>query len=321
MRYIHIIAISSLFLILQRTALGQIKFSGFADILFHSSESRFQIGQMELDITSELHPAISFEGALALNPDTYCFEAGTGFIELTFPEEKGQHSARGAFFNHTGLSLGLFDVPFGLDWQHIASPDRRLVTPPLLNEKSINGWNDMGANFHTDIGITNLVIFIVNGAAEGYSIGGRIACTPSQALGVGLSLSTQTEANDVGSKPQIIGGDLEGTIGSLSTRMEVQYVDGLREGDFAAIDSLNTHRGFYVQTDLDLTAILKHPLALIGRYGDWSTVNNSEEARRATFGVAYTPIPGFEVRAEFLMNTINEKQHDQRFVVQTLVIF
>ena len=313
-------------LVLQSAGFGQLQFCGFADILFvqdieKPSASEIQQGQFELDITAKLRPGISFEGAFALNPETGTFEAGAGFIELTFIEENVRHAARGEYFNHTGFSVGQFDVPFGIDWMHIASPDRRLVSAPLLNEKSINGWNDVGINFHTDIGKTHLVAFLVNGASDGYAIGGRAAFAPFDAVGMGVSYLSQTESSESESKPQVIGGDLEITTASLSIRMEVHHSEDLLDGDFSAIDSISTHHGFYLQADLDLLDILNIPLVLIGRYDGWSTVDNVEEAQRTTFGMAYTVTGGFEIRAEYLSDIINEEQDTQQLVLQTLISF
>jgi len=323
---LNLIFTTTTLLAFQTLAFGQIQFSGFADILFvqaleAASISEFQVGQFELDITAKLRPGISFEGAFALNPETGTFEVGAGFIEITFQAENVHHAARGEYFNHTGFSIGQFDVPFGIDWMHIASPDRRLATAPLINEKSINSWNDVGLNFHTDIGKANVVAFLVNGASDGYSIGGRAAYTPLDAIEMGVSYFTQTETNALGSKPQVIGVDFQSVTGPLATRAEMHYSEDLLYGDFSAIDAINTHHGFYLQTDLDLTDNLNLPLVLIGRYDDWSTINNSEESQRTTLGLAYTVTEGFEFRAEYLSDITNEEPVAQQFVIQTLVSF
>ncbi len=313
-------------LMLQSTVLAQLQFSGFADILLVSPldeqlKPEIQYGQFELDLSAEIRPGINFEGAIALNPETGTFEAGAGFIEVVFTGESGLHSARGKYFDHIGLSIGQFDVPFGIDWQHIASPDRRLVTAPLLNEKSINGWNDMGLNLHIGLDQVNLTTFLVNGADDGLALGGRTAYTPFEALEVGTSYFTQTSPNELGSQPQVIGLDVQTATGPLATRMEVHYSENLLEGDFSAIDSVTDHRGFYVQTDFDLSDMLDIPLALIGRYDNWSTVGNLDQANRITLGAAYSIAEGFEVRAEYLRDVINEDPATQQVLIQTLVSF
>ncbi len=311
---------------LQTTLIAQPQLSGFADILLvvpleNGSTPAIQYGQFELDVSANIRPGINFEGAIALNPETGTFEAGAGFVELVLSGEDGFHSARGNYFQHIGLSIGQFDVPFGIDWQHIASPDRRLVSAPLLNEKSINGWNDIGVNLHADMGQANITAFMVNGATDGFAIGGRAAYAPFEILEVGASCFSQTEANELGSQPQSLGLDIQTVTGPLATRMELHYTEDLLEGDFSSIDSSAAQHGFYLQTDLNLSDILDIPLALIGRYDDWSTVNNTEEANRVTLGAAYTITEGFEIRAEYLEDIVNGNQDSQQFVIQTVVNF
>ncbi len=313
-------------LILQTIALGQLQFSGFADILLISPfdeqmNAEIQSGQFELGLSASIQPGISFEGAIAYNSETGTFEAGAGFIELVFAGEQGVHSAHGNYVNHLGLSIGQFDVPFGIDWQHIASPDRQLITAPLTNEKSINAWNDIGLNFHADFGNTRLTSFLVNGAENGYAIGGRAAYTPLDGFEIGTSYLTQTLSNNSGSKPQVLGADIQTITGPLATRMELQYSQDLLNGEFSEIDSIDTHRGFYLQADLDLSAITNIPLVLIGRYDDWSTVNNLEDATRTTIGVAYTVSEGLQFRAEYLYDIVNGEQENQQLAIQTVVSF
>ncbi|MEA3288171.1 MAG: hypothetical protein U9Q77_12460, partial [Candidatus Marinimicrobia bacterium] len=254
-------------LVLQSMVFAQLQFSGFADILWvtplnDQSTQEIQYGQFELGLSAVIRPGINFEGAIAYNPETSTFEAGAGFIEIILDGEDGVHTARGNYLDHIGLSIGQFDVPFGIDWQHIASADRRLVSTPLLNEKSINGWNDMGLNLHASRGSAHLSAFFVNGAADGFALGGRAAYSPMDALELGASYFTQTEPNEFGSQPQVFGADIQTFTGPLATRMELHYSEDLFEGDFEALDSIETHHGFYLQTDLDLSNMINLPLTL-----------------------------------------------------------
>ncbi len=323
--YYPIITTIGLF-VLQTAAFAQLQFSGFADVHFVSpledqSNIEMHCGQFELGLSSPIRPGINFEGAIAYNSETGTFEAGAGFVELVFTGENGLHSVRSNSFDHIGLSIGQFDVPFGIDWQHIASPDRCLVTAPLLNEKSINSWNDVGINMHADLGPINITSFVVNGATDGFALGGRAAYSPLESFELGASYLSQTETNELGSKPRAFGADIQTITGPLATRMELHYTEDLFEGDFEAIDTINTHHGFYLQTNFDLSSILHIPLVLIGRYDDWSSINNIDEASRVTLGAAYSIINGFEIRAEYLGDNINGEKDIRQFVIQTLVSF
>jgi hypothetical protein len=181
--------------------------------------------------------------------------------------------------------------------------------------------NDLGLNFHTDIGKATLVTFLVNGSDNGFALGGRVAYAPFDAAEMGFSYLTQTQTNEQGSKPRVVGGDLQTQTGPLATRLEIHYSQDLLDGDFSAIDSISTHHGLYLQADLDLTDILKLPLVLIGRYDDWSTVNNIDEAQRTTVGLAYSMTEELEFRAEYLSDFANGDQDNHQLSIQTVVSF
>ncbi len=322
----NIISTIIIIMMLQTAAMAQIQFSGFADILFVQdlddlSISEIQYGQFEFDLSAKIRPGITFEGALALNSETGTFEAGAGFIDITFTEGERAHVAKGTYLDHIGISIGQFDVPFGIDWQHIASPDRRFISAPLLNEKSINGWNDIGLNFHADRGPTSIMAFVVNGSKDGFAFGGRTAFRPHNIIELGASYFTQSSSNEEGAKPQVIGLDIQTVTGPLSTRAELHYSEDLFEGNFESIDAVETHHGFYGQADLDLEKMLNMPLVLLGRYDNWSTLNNSQEATRTTLGAAYTLMEGFEFRAEYLVDSVNQRQESPRLTIQTMVSF
>ncbi len=312
--------------ILPTVVLAQFQFSGFADILLinylnHPPNPEVQYGQFELDLTTIIKPGVNFEGAIAYNSETETFEVGAGFIELIFTGSDGSHHARGEYIDHMGLSIGRFDVPFGIDWQYIASPDRRLVSAPLLNEKSINSWNDMGLNFHVVLGQVHLTSFLVNGASRGFAAGGRIACSPSKMLQLGTSYFAQTKSTEFGNRPQVFGADIQTFTGPLTTRMEVHYSQDIFEGNFNIADSVDAHQGFYIQSNLDLTNIFSYPIVLIGRYDDWSTTTINQKSCRMTLGAAYIVNDALEIRVEYLEDTEDDKQTRQQLAIQSVINF
>ncbi len=310
-RMMSFLLILSLFSI----ATAQVELSGFADFqlvqpMVENSNPSFQNGQFEVGLSAGVTSSINFEGAIAYNPDTGGFEAGAAFIEATLNDKRG-----------LGLVMGQFDVPFGLDWQHIAAPDRRLITSPLLNEKSVNGWNDFGVNLYGEFLGTTITTFVVNGASDGFAGGGRFGFPILDVLEIGASIFAQTSENNSGSRPRVLGGDFQTATGPFSTRTEVQYMEDFQDGDFEYINHIPAHRGFYSQADLDLDGMMHLPLIIVGRYGQWSTVNNNNQASRVTLGIVYSVSEVFEFRTEFLTDTVDDEDEYRHLVLQTVVSF
>ncbi len=292
-----------------------LEFSGFADFLLtqplnDDSTTEVEYGQFEVDLSAMISSRVTFEGAIALNPETGGFEVGAGFLDIRLGENE-----------NFGLALGQFDVPFGLDWQHIASPDRRLVTAPLMNEKSINGWNDMGVNLTGDLWGVQANGFLANGADAGFALGGRLALSPLDALEIGSSYFTHATENESGSRPTVFGVDIQTITGPLSTRSEFQSSMDLVDGDFEAITGIPDHQGFYTQADLDLVDMLNRPLVFIARYGSWSAENSNSRTNRYTLGFTYTLTESFELRAQYLNEVTDGESENSNLTVQTVVSF
>ena len=292
---------------------GQIEWSGFADILHQTDLEEggagFSYGQFEIDASAEILPGLVFEGAVALNPETGGLEAGAGFLDMTIHEELG-----------LGLMCGQFDVPFGLDWEHIASPDRLLITAPMLNEMTINSWNDVGLNLYGGSDLLSLTAFMVNGADDGFALGCRLGVTPVELIGLGVSFYSQTAENDAASRPQVLGVDLQSSLGPVAFRGEYHQADDLFEGDFGAIDGIETHAGFYGQADLDLSSFVNLPLTAIGRFDDWSTDSGSSDGSKMTLGLAYEVAESFGLRSEYHAVDLDGVQSKQ-LIFQALVSF
>ncbi|NQV49902.1 MAG: hypothetical protein HQ507_05375 [Candidatus Marinimicrobia bacterium] len=315
---------TTLLLICANTVTGQIQYSGFADIVYtkeltEDGEAAFGYGQFELDLSAIVSPRVTFEGAIAYNADDGLFEAGAGFLDIHLTGSDEAHPPRGGYIQHSGLMVGQFDVPFGLDYLYIPSPDRKLVSAPLLNQKTIDSWNDMGLNLYCELSFLNFNYFIVNGAQAGIATGGRAVIPLANILEIGASFATQTADNDSGAVPNIIGVDFQSAFGPLEARFEYQQATAVLEGDFDNSGADDQHSGYYAQLDLDMEQIVNLPVFLSVRYGVWE--KDTETAKRLTAGLGYKISEGFECRAEYLSNWVNENDPDNQIVIQTVVSF
>ena len=105
----------------------------------------------EIDFTSNLSPKIKFEGAMVLDGETIAFGQTLADFEIM---EEGK----------MGLQAGLMDIPFGLDYNFFANPDRRFVSVPLITENMMDGgWSDVKVVFHGILPPFDYHLYLVNG--------------------------------------------------------------------------------------------------------------------------------------------------------------
>lgn len=159
--------------------------TGFFDVQatrLPESDNMFSLGPFEVDLELLYSDRVSMSAAVVVEDGAA--EAGPAFVDIhLFQRDGAAHSPRGALFALPGLhvQLGSFDVPFGVDYQFYASPDRLTISAPLSTdflEYFDGGWTDIGVRAYTSHPWYNFTAYTVNGNAEGYAAGGRIGITP-----------------------------------------------------------------------------------------------------------------------------------------------
>lgn len=298
--------------------LGQITYSGFADILYtkllsDSTSGNFDYGQFEIDLSAVVLPKVNFIGALSYAASSGNFVMGAGFLDINLD---GSNLDGTGFVKHTGIMLGRFDVPFGLDYTRIPSPDRRLISIPLLTQKTVNCWNDMGLVLYGELALFNYNVFIVNGAPNGSAVGTRIAFPLGESIELGGSFATQTAKNDSNGIPKIYGVDFQSRQGPVQVSFEYQHAACLLEGDFNLAAEDDQHSGYYGEVDWDVESFSGWPIFMIGRYGAWEMYG--AEARQIAAGMGYKFGSGFEMRAEYLSQGDVPENH---LTIQLVVSF
>jgi len=118
----------------------EIETAGFFEVHYqHQKEAGQQykthVGQAEYGICAHLPRAFSLEVSVAYVIRAPLLELGTGVIKWC----KAMSSA-------FDITVGQFDVPFGINFRHIAAPDRRFLEPSLVSATTLNWFNSIGGS-------------------------------------------------------------------------------------------------------------------------------------------------------------------------------
>lgn len=288
--------------------------SGFVDVRgVHSNDdalaSKFMIGQAEIDLDQHIANRVDYFLAICYNNENEAFELGAAELHLSLLVTPRSQLTRAE------LIAGRFDVPFGIDYRYVASPDCELVCSPWYSHDvgNWNAWNDLGLGFSAGNHWSELKLYVVNGYEEsaelvervfnlatGYTedsvvelqsspeaaVGGRLGVLPAgECVELGLSAADGIDDNGV-STLQLFGGDASVNISRWRAQAELIY-STISEGELRTIS-----RGCYLQ--------LRHRLDRLRLIGRCAAVRDGGEDWRYQFsGGAAVPIStGTEVRVE-----------------------
>jgi hypothetical protein len=289
--------------------LAPIHFSGFGDIQYNRRNSltgsSFGLGQFELDMETSLHEKVDIATGIAYDNESGSFFIGTFVVSVNLREFDGYPSVT--------ASAGQFDVPVGHDWQHYASPDRPLVSAPLVVDYAHGQWNDLGAQLHLAWTNFRLSVFMVNG--DGCS-------------GLCADIPDENELNEV----------------AFGARTVAEFPGGIEWAVSAAqvkTDVMAMHRRFigsditFNRSDFELTAEVMHAATRLADgqeanvlgyyfravydYQQWYLVGRYDSARieadenlpysGVSLGLGYRIVDGCELRLEQkqgINNTAND---------------
>ena len=226
-----------------------------------------------------------------------------------------------------GLQVGLLDMPFGIDYQVFATPDRKLVTPPLVTELMMDGgWGDVGVNFHGSAPRLNCNVYVVNGMGEDSGVpvnqitdnnnsktaGGRLGFLPIKDLEFGFSYA-QGPYLDGAARQALsrIGGDIQFVYERLQIKGE--FVMGGEEVPGA---SKNEHEGLYLQ----LLGEATEKVYGVARYGYWKP-KGGDKVTRTTIGLGYDLGENISLRSEYQINNETPSVDDNLFSMQAVISF
>lgn len=320
-----------LLLLLSSPSIAQTEVSGFFDVLsVHNNPDgnahNFMINQFELDISYAHQSHFSVGTAVAYNYESENMELAMAFVHYSFDGGPGKHPRREETYDHSALQIGMFDMPFGLDYLSFASIDRPTVTQPLVIEKTIGGWNDVGIDFHTFSGNLKFDVWAVNGFDEGIGLGGNIRYTVFPFLEVGVSHSSDiVEFKE--RKDWLSGVDLMVNTEIFQFKSEYLWMQGVYEGERDTLLTNDKHHGVYFQLFTELEKWTSLPIYLTLRYGAWESEYDRNEdgiddcQNRYTAALGYRLNENISVRVEVLSNQIDKGESENQGFLQLVVGF
>jgi len=309
-----------LFLVLCVTtvpAFAELEVSGFVDVLGQGQQGEnttFGMGAFEIDFASEFSSKVSFEGAVVV-------EGGEVGLGQTLVDFKLLNEDR------LGVQVGLLDMPFGIDYQVFATPDRKLVTLPLVTELMMDGgWGDIGVNLHGAVSLLNYNLYVVNGMGEDggapvnqiidnnntKSVGGRIGVLPIKDLELGFSFVQGPYLDGTADEAlSRIGGDIQFAYERLQIKGE--FVRGEEE---VPGGTDNEHQGYYIQ----LLGEATEKVYGVARFGYWKP-KGGDRVTRITIGLGYDLIENVSLRGEYQINDETPNVDNNLFSMQAVLSF
>ncbi|MBK7770410.1 MAG: hypothetical protein IPI48_07745 [bacterium] len=142
--------------------------TGFMDVLFSTDEVTagerdFRLGQAELDFFACTSDHSCACVAVAYDPATGTFGLGAATIEFLIAGKGSDCRHHYEKWERSGLVVGQFDIPFGIDWLTYPSVDRRTVTAPDAIDATHDGWNELGASFFVEATRYTARAWVTNG--------------------------------------------------------------------------------------------------------------------------------------------------------------
>ncbi|HQV33891.1 MAG TPA: hypothetical protein PKV71_18535, partial [Calditrichia bacterium] len=177
----------------------------FGDFLFattpEATHGGYQLGQVEVDLDAAVNERVGLSVAIAYDAEGESFGLGAFTVDFRLGDNTGEGLFSAAWLESAGIVAGMFDVPFGLDWQVYPSIDRKLISAPLVVGSTHDGWNDYGVQGYLQTSRLNAVVFGTNGydgefalpSEEIYTrettaaLGGRLGIMPWSGLEIGGS--------------------------------------------------------------------------------------------------------------------------------------
>ncbi|HID38820.1 MAG TPA: hypothetical protein EYP36_04825 [Calditrichaeota bacterium] len=311
--------------------LAQTEISGFFDIIntYRISEREtggFKINQFEIDISKAYKDNLSFGAAIAYNNICDNIELSMVYLHYNLINNEVKHPRRSEEDDHIGIVIGKFDVPIGLDYLSYASPDRPVVSQPLIIEQTIAGWNDVGLNLHLNNCYLRFNVSALNGFNNGMNLAGDLVFKVRPDFHFGL-FHTSDFNKKAYRKSWISGLSLSVRHHIFELKSEYLRANGIYGGEQDTLKDGHVHDGYYVQLVTDLSKLQKNgrPFFFTLRYSFWQDENENspvplpERIERYVLGLGYRINDYSSVRLEYLRENPQGTKYSDRVTAQLVV--
>lgn len=302
---------------------SQVNISGFFDVeykqpLNQETINNFEFGQFEIGLERSISPKLNFEGAIAFNSETENFELGSAFVEYEITSSETQNFLSNMFENFSVMA-GQFDVPFGIDYKCIASPDRKMISTPLAVQNSIACLSSLGLELHGESENYNFNSYLINGINDNVAAGIRVGLPLSNKIEIGTSFLSYLEKN----RPNILGGDIKYESSNHEIKAEVFSSKGISMGEFETEISSSRNIGFYVQYINTFKGFLERTFSAGIRYSNWENNLNStlEYLDRISMLLGVQILNNAEFRTEFNLNNYKSAKTENLIYMKLVFTF
>ncbi len=310
----------------------QTELTGFFDIINNYQPSLgeingFKINQFEIDISKGFTDEFSFGSAIAYNNENGNIELSMVFLHYNLLTKEIKHPRRTEEDEHAGIVIGKFDVPIGLDYLSFASPDRPVVSQPLIIEKTIGGWNDVGVNLHLNRKYFRFNFSAVNGFNKGVNFAGDLVFKMIPGIKLGLFHTSDFNAKMI-RKSWINGAYLMAEKGVFELKSEFIRANGIYGGEADTLNDDHLHDGFYVQLLTDLSKErVSWPIFFTLRYSEWFDENKNspvflaDKIERYVAGIGWHINTYSSLRLEYQNENPRGAKRFDRLTAQMVVEF
>lgn len=300
--------------------LNEMQWSGFFNLNAQTdakSRSNFDFQALELHLEYLYNEHFAANAALVWDSKDGA-NIGTGVIDYHWFDDNVP--PRGRIFQQQGFHIqaGRFDLPFGIDYQYFAAPDRINITAPFSTERiQQGGFKENGFRSYGSWDIWNYAAYWTNSVYEdkGTAAGGRLGVSlgkhPYQMhyrseennLELGVSMLADIRKGDA--RHYVYGADLNFHYAMWQLSAEALWRTGGEQNESS----------YYAILSLNLQDWLKQSLVLMARYEEWKPHPSQTLTRtipRLTFGLNYHLNDYFYIKLEYL-NTLGKISQDPDF--------
>ncbi|MEE9553963.1 MAG: hypothetical protein V3W18_06655 [candidate division Zixibacteria bacterium] len=307
-----------------------LEITGFGDLFtaFYKGDETnndFEIGQVEVDLETNIDEKIIIGAAIAYDAESETFGLGAFTVDIHLFDIDAGHFRPINGIDHSGVIIGQFDIPIGIDWYVYPSIDRKLVSAPLAATMTHDGWNDYGIQGYVDTRYFNAVVYGVNGfgyqtaydsigtflgynewgydpedptldiqdSEMKFSFGGRIGVKPHELVEIGGSyggFANQEDKLDMA----LTGFDIQFHYENFALKGEyISHKIGIAD------DNEQINSGYYGQGTYDFSNYF-----VVARYGEFDPyLEGVDNLTRFSAGIGWRLLEGCETRLEYQKNS------------------